>query len=74
MFMSVASFLFGVFIIYRALAQDISVPGWASLMVSIYFVGGLLLTSVGILGIYLRNLVHAARQRPTYIVKTRINL
>ena len=73
MVMSAASFLFGIFIICRALAQDISVPGWASLMVSIYFVGGLLLTSVGILGIYLRNLVHAARRRPTYIVKTRIN-
>ena len=34
-------FPFGIFIIYQALAQDISVPGWASLMVSIYFVGGL---------------------------------
>ena len=73
MVMSMVSFFYGIFIIYQALAQDISVPGWASLMVSIYFVGGLLLTSVRHSCIYLRNLVHAARQRPTYIVKNGIN-
>jgi hypothetical protein len=59
LFISICAFIFGTCIIFRALLTEIPVPGWASLMVSIYFVGGLLMTSIGILGIL------SAKPRPS---------
>lgn len=43
-------------------------PGWASLMVSILFLGGVQLIAVGIIGEYLARLNSNVRQRPLYII------
>ncbi|QNE41278.1 glycosyltransferase family 2 protein [Hymenobacter sp. NBH84] len=43
-------------------------PGWASLMVSILFLGGVQLIAVGIIGEYLSRLSANVRQRPLYII------
>ncbi|MGI4869722.1 MAG: hypothetical protein ACRYFX_00940 [Janthinobacterium lividum] len=43
-------------------------PGWASLMVSILFLGGVQLIAVGIIGEYLARLGANVRPRPLYIV------
>ncbi|MFM2048283.1 MAG: hypothetical protein RI955_831 [Bacteroidota bacterium] len=43
--------------------------GWASIIISIWFVGGLILTSVGIIGIYLAKVFNQIKNRPLYIVK-----
>jgi len=43
-------------------------PGWASLMVSILFLGGVQLITVGIIGEYLSRLSANVRQRPLYII------
>ena len=47
------SFLYGGYIILRAIFGDLAVQGWASLIVSIYFVGGILMIILGIIGIYI---------------------
>ena len=43
-------------------------PGWASLMISILFLGGVQLIAVGIIGEYLARLSANVRQRPLYII------
>jgi dolichol-phosphate mannosyltransferase len=66
--MAVLAFIYGVYIIIRATFGDVSVEGWASVIVSIYFVGGLILFVLGIIGLYIGKLYHEAKKRPLYIV------
>ena len=47
--------------------------GWSSLIVSIWLVGGLILFSLGIIGIYLSRIFNQVKKRPLYIVKSKIN-
>lgn len=67
--MAGVSFAVGSFILGRALIQGSAVPGWASLMVSLYFIGGLVIGILGILGVYLGKAFDEAKKRPLYIVR-----
>lgn len=67
--MAGVSFAFGGYILGKALIQGSSVPGWASLMVSLYFIGGLVIGILGILGVYLGKAFDEAKKRPLYIVR-----
>lgn len=66
--MAVLAFIYGLYIVLRAIFGDIAIEGWASLIVSIYFVGGLILFVLGIMGLYIGKLYHEAKRRPLYIV------
>lgn len=46
-----------------------AVPGWASVLVSVLFIGGIQLLFMGVLGEYLGKLFMQAKQRPGYIIK-----
>jgi glycosyltransferase involved in cell wall biosynthesis len=71
---SMVAFLFGLFIIFNRLFATVYYPGWASLAVLILFSTGLILSSLGILGIYLEKIFLEVKRRPLYIVKDKINL
>ena len=43
--------------------------GWVSLIVSIWFLGGLIMLSLGILGIYISRIFMETKNRPRTIVK-----
>ena len=47
--------------------------GWASLIITILFSTGVILTSIGIIGIYIGKLFEQAKNRPRYIIDERIN-
>jgi len=60
---------FAFFIIARVLIFGIEVPGYASLMVAVTFLGGLQLVGIGVLGEYLgRNYIESKR-RPIYLIR-----
>ncbi|TWI64324.1 dolichol-phosphate mannosyltransferase [Pseudoduganella lurida] len=63
------SFLLGSFILGRSLLQGSPVPGWSSLIISLYFIGGLIIGILGIIGIYLGKAFDEAKKRPLYIVR-----
>jgi glycosyltransferase involved in cell wall biosynthesis len=67
--MSLLSFLYGSVIIYRALAKGIPVPGWSSLIVSLYFLSGIVIATLGIIGVYLGRTFDETKKRPLYIVR-----
>jgi len=62
------SFLLGMFALYARFITGDYVPGWASLMITILFLGGVQLLSLGILGEYLSRISQDVKNRPLYIV------
>jgi len=69
---SFLAFLYGIYMIVRYLAYGISVAGWTSTIVSIYFVGGIILAQLGILGLYIGYVFDQTKSRPTFIVRERV--
>ena len=55
----------GVYVIH-ALITGTAVPGWASLILSIWIVGGFILISIGITGVYIGNIYTEVKRRPLY--------
>jgi glycosyltransferase involved in cell wall biosynthesis len=66
--MSLLSFAAGLFILVRAGLYGSPVVGWPSLFVSLYFIGGIIISILGMLGIYLGKTFDEAKKRPLYIV------
>jgi polyisoprenyl-phosphate glycosyltransferase len=58
-----------LFIVVRTLIHGVDVPGYASLLVSVLFLGSLQLLSIGLLGEYIGRIYLEAKQRPNYIVR-----
>jgi dolichol-phosphate mannosyltransferase len=70
-----ASFLAGMrLIILKFMQESIDVPGWASIMVAVLFIGGVQLISVGILGQYIARIYDEVKQRPKFVIKRTIGL
>lgn len=64
-----ASLAWGSLILIRVLYLGIDVPGYASLMVAVLFLGGLQLIGVGIIGEYLGRTYMESKRRPPYVVR-----
>lgn len=65
---SVLSLIYGCLLVVRYFALGVPVEGWTSVMVSIYFIGGLLFANMGILGLYIGKIFDETKNRPIYIV------
>lgn len=62
------SFLAIVSLVTRYLVFGFGVAGWASTMVSVWFVGGMILGTLGVIGLYLGKVFEQVKGRPLYIV------
>ena len=69
---SVFSFVMVLFAIYSRLVLNITVPGWASSVVPIYFLGGIQLMSIGVLGEYVGKLYMEAKRRPRFFIEATV--
>jgi dolichol-phosphate mannosyltransferase len=67
--LSVFSLFYALWLIIRYFIYSVPVEGWTSVMVSIYFIGGLLFANMGILGLYIGKIYDEAKKRPLYIVQ-----
>ncbi|HDQ98999.1 MAG TPA: glycosyltransferase [candidate division WOR-3 bacterium] len=65
---------YGVYVIIRALSRRVPVAGWSSLIVSLFFLGGIIIAILGIVGIYLERTFAETKRRPLYIVRDRLNI
>ncbi|MBQ7540132.1 MAG: glycosyltransferase family 2 protein [Bacteroidaceae bacterium] len=59
----------GIYVLHALLAGT-AVPGWASLILSIWVTGGFLMIAVGTVGLYIGKIYREVKHRPLYNVKT----
>lgn len=67
--MSFFAFMYGLYVLLKAFMYGSVVMGWSSLIISIYFIGGMIIAILGIIGIYLGKTFDEVKKRPLYIVK-----
>jgi glycosyltransferase involved in cell wall biosynthesis len=67
--MAALAFCYGMYILLRAWTYGSPIPGWNSLIVSLYFIGGIIIAMLGIIGIYLGKAFDESKKRPLYIVR-----
>lgn len=65
---SLLSFLYGVLIITKTIIFGVDVPGYASLLVIVLFLGGIQLFFMGLLGEYIGRIFKEVKNRPIYVV------
>jgi glycosyltransferase involved in cell wall biosynthesis len=65
------AFLYGIYELVRYFILEGVVRGWASVLTSVLFLGGMQLVVLGIIGEYLGKLYVQAKHRPDYIVRER---
>lgn len=66
------SALYACIIIMRTLIHGVDVPGYASLLVAVLFMGSLQLVSIGLIGEYIGRVYVESKQRPIYIIRRSI--
>lgn len=71
--MSTVSFLLALYNVIAKLVGIIRVDGYTTTVFSIWFVGGILLLVMGILGLYIGKIFDQVKGRQIYIVRTTIN-
>lgn len=71
---AVFAMCYAVFITSRTLIFGVDMPGYASIMVSVLFLGGVQLVSLGILGEYVGRILTETKQRPLYLIRDTIGV
>ena len=66
---SFGSLLMVIWIVFGKYYLQATIPGWASSVIPIYFIGGVQLLSIGILGEYLSKIYMETKQRPHYLIE-----
>lgn len=68
MIISLISFCLGIYYIYQAMHHEIEVLGFTSIIVSIWFLSGIIITTIGVTGIYVGKIFDQTKNRPVYII------
>lgn len=64
---SASSFMYLIYVIIKTLIYGVDVPGYASIIVLLLFIGGIIILSCGILGEYIGKIYLEVKNRPIYI-------
>lgn len=67
------SIIAGIIMAIRYVMTGITVSGWLTLFVSLWFIAGVLMMTIGIIAVYIGEVYNQAKGRPSYIVDKTIN-
>lgn len=73
LFFSVVSISFSLYLLIRYLLWGFEVLGWTSLIITIVFMSGIIITFLGVLGTYLGSIFREVKGRPLYVEREKIN-
>ena len=68
LFFLLVAFGIGIYVVH-ALVAGTAVPGWSSLILSVWLVGGCILISVGVVGVYIGKIYNEVKRRPLYHIQ-----
>jgi dolichol-phosphate mannosyltransferase len=68
------AFLGALFVIYDKLVYGIALAGWASTIVIMTFLGGVILSTLGMIGEYVSRIYEEVKNRPLYIIREKLGL
>ncbi len=68
LFIAFMALLYGGIIVVRAMIHGVDVPGYASMMTVILFLGGVQLITLGVIGEYVSRLFIESKHRPLYLI------
>lgn len=74
LFISVMSIMVGAFYLYKHVTGQILISGFTSIIVSIWFLSGAIMLSLGVLGVYIGKIFDSAKDRPLYIIQNSIGI
>ena len=69
---SVFAIAMAIYFIFQTILYGVDVPGFASIIVSVMFLGGIQLLSLGVLGEYIGRIFAEVKRRPLYLVGERV--
>lgn len=72
--LSLAALCGAGWVVYEKLVRGIALVDWASTMTVITLLGGVILSTLGIIGEYVSRIYEEVKQRPIYILKERVGL
>jgi polyisoprenyl-phosphate glycosyltransferase len=68
------SFAFGLFYLIRYFSGKITISGFASIIISVWLLGGIIILILGIIGLYIGKTFERAKERPMFIIDKTINM
>lgn len=69
LFISLISLFYGLFLLLKTLIFGIDLPGYASTIVAILFLGGIQLITLGVIGEYIARIYEEVKGRPLYLIR-----
>lgn len=69
---ALASFVYASFLVGRTILFGVDVPGYASIMTAVLFMGGIQLVGIGVIGEYIARIYRETKQRPIYVINETI--
>ncbi len=69
LFISLISLFYGLFLLLKTLIFGIDLPGYASTIVAILFLGGIQLITLGVIGEYIARIYEEVKRRPLYLIR-----
>ena len=68
------SFLYGIFSLIKYFLGEIQIPGYTSLIIAVLFSTGLIITFLGLVGLYVGKIGIQVKDRPNFVVDNQINI
>jgi glycosyltransferase involved in cell wall biosynthesis len=73
-FVSTGAFIYLLYIVITRIFFAMHRPGWPAIMVTVLFLGGTILFTIGILGLYIGKMHHEIKGRPPYIIESKVGI